>query len=79
MEQPSRRRGSSVGDAIKEAACHGRTRKHWVECVHGDVDLGFIVSAVYRRKDWQKHWVRFAGREPSKSRFRLPIMEVMMV
>ena len=29
-------------------ACGGRTRKHRVECVDGDVDLGFIVFVVYR-------------------------------
>jgi hypothetical protein len=29
-------------------ACGGRTRKHWVRCVEGGVDLGFIISVVYR-------------------------------
>jgi hypothetical protein len=69
MEQPSRRRGSSVGDAIKETACHGKIRRHWVECVDGDVDLGFIVPVLYRTKDWQSYRMRFAEREPSRSMF----------
>lgn len=50
-----------------------------MECVDGDADIGFIVSVVYRIENYPEMRAIFAGRDPEKLVFCMPVLEVLGV
>lgn len=50
-----------------------------MESVDGDVDLGFIVSVLYRTENCPEMRAIFASRDPEKLMFCMPVLEVLVV